>query len=268
MHPIRIGTCGWSYSEWSGVFYPEGVRATEFLSFYAERFPVVEVDSTFYRSPSQKTVQGWRDKTPDGFGLSLKVPRVITHEKVLVDCEKELGEFLSAARTLENKLLCCVLQFSYFNRQAFSSLDKFLSRLEPFLAAWPRDVPVAVELRNKNWLTASLLDCLRRYQATWVVADQAWMPSPLSLAQKLDLVTGPYGYVRLLGHREEVEALTTTFDHTVVDRREQIEADAQAIRLLSGKVPVVVFVNNHFAGYAPETIRLLQEALGRAGPAA
>src|SRR5262249_36066561 len=150
-----------------------------------------EVDSSFYRTPSLKMVQGWRTKTPDGFGFALKVPQVITHEKVLLDCRAELNGFLTAARALEEKLLCCVLQFAYFNRQAFSSLDKFLERLDPFLEGWPDDVPVAVEVRNKNWLTPPWFDCLRRHQAVHVLADQVWMPSPWSLVQKQDVVTGP-----------------------------------------------------------------------------
>ncbi len=100
MHPLRVGTCGWSYKEWSGVFYPAGLSAGDYLAYYADRYPVVEVDSTFYRSPARKTVEGWRDRTPAGFGFSLKVPQVITHEKVLLDCRAEVGTFLTAARYL------------------------------------------------------------------------------------------------------------------------------------------------------------------------
>lgn len=261
MHPVRVGSCGWSYKEWSGVFYPESLAVGEFLSYYAERYPVVEVDSTFYRSPTRKTVEGWRDRTPDGFGFSLKVPQVITHEKVLADCRAELGTFLSAARLLGDKLLCCCLQFAYFNRKAFAGLDAFLERLEPFLAAWPDDVPVAVEVRNKNWMTEQLADCLRAHRAVWVLTDQTWMPSPLAVTRKLDAVTGPFAYVRLLGDRAEVDALTKTLDHVVVDRGDNLQADAEAVRLLSARVPVLAFVNNHFAGYAPESIRDLIEAL-------
>ncbi len=262
MHPVRVGTCGWSYKDWAGVFYPEDLAAADYLGFYAERYPVVEVDSTFYRTPSRKMVEGWRDRTPDGFGFSLKVPQVITHEKVLLDCRSELNGFLTAARVLEGKLRCCVLQFGYFNRKAFSSLKAFLERLDPFLEEWPDDVPVAVEVRNKSWMAAPLGDCLRRHGAVWVLTDQAWMPSPLTLAQQLDVVTGPFTYVRLLGNRTEVDEKTATLDHVVIDRSAQIEADAQAIRLLSERVPVLVFVNNHFSGYAPETIRQFQVALG------
>jgi len=262
MHPIRVGTCGWSYKEWSGVFYPKGMAAGEFLTYYASHHPIVEVDSTFYRSPSRKMVEGWRDRTPAGFGFSLKVPQVITHERLLANCEAELREFLAAARFLEDKLTCCCLQFGYMNKKAFADLDAFLARLGPFLTAWPDDVRVAVEIRNKTWMTEEFADCLRAHRAAWVLSDQSWMPTPLYVARKIDTVTGPFAYVRLLGDRAEVDRLTKTLDHVVIDRQDQIEADAQVIRELSARVPVLAFVNNHFAGYAPETIRQLLEALG------
>jgi uncharacterized protein YecE (DUF72 family) len=87
------------------------------------------------------------------------------------------------------------------------------------------------------------------------------MPSPLYITQKLEAVTGPFAYIRLLGDRAEVDRLTKKLDHIVVDRQDQLHADAQAIRLLAKRVPVLAFINNHFAGYAPETLRQLQEAL-------
>jgi uncharacterized protein YecE (DUF72 family) len=95
-----------------------------------------------------------------------------------------------------------------------------------------------------------------------VLADQAWMPSPLDVVRKVDAVTGPFAYVRLLGDRNAVDALTPTLDHIVLDRTDQLRADAEAIRQLSGRVPVLVFVNNHFAGYAPATVEQLRQALG------
>jgi uncharacterized protein YecE (DUF72 family) len=257
MHPVRVGTCGWSYKEWSGVFYPEELSAGEYLSYYAERYPVVEVDSTFYRSPSRKMVEGWRERTPAGFGFSLKVPQAITHEKMLLDCREELGTFLTAARILGDKLLCCLLQFGYFNKSKFATLAAFLERLDPFLEAWPRDVPVAIEVRNKTWMTEALAGCLRRHSAVWALPDQVWMPSPLSIVERLDPVTGPFAYVRLLGDREAVDQLTKTLDHIVIDRGPEVEADARAMQVLRQRVPVLAFVNNHFAGYAPETLRQL-----------
>jgi uncharacterized protein YecE (DUF72 family) len=156
MHPITVGTCGWSYKDWVGPFYPKGTAAGDYLSFYAERFNAVEVDSSFYACPSPKVVQGWYDKTPGGFGFSLKIPKTITHEKLLAECGKEVEEFLSATRLLKEKLLCCVLQFAFLNPQSFPHLGDFLTRLDGFLANWPKDVPIAVEIRNKYWFDHEL----------------------------------------------------------------------------------------------------------------
>jgi uncharacterized protein YecE (DUF72 family) len=113
-------------------------------------------------------------------------------------------------------------------------------------------------------MAQALADCLRRHGAVWVLPNQAWMASPLSVVQRHDGVTGPFAYLRLLGDREAVDALTNTLDHIVIDRGEQVKADAEAIKLLAQRVPAVAFVNNHFAGYAPETVRQLQAMLGRA----
>ena len=101
----------------------------------------------------------------------------------MVDCDAEVESFLGAARLLEDKLLCCVLQFGYFNRSIFASGDEFMERLLPFLDKWPKDVSVAVEIRNKTWISAQLLDSLRARDVSFVVTDQAWMPPPLSLAK-------------------------------------------------------------------------------------
>jgi glutaredoxin len=89
------------------------------------------------------------------------------------------------------------------------------------------------------------------------------MPSPLSVMEQLDIVTGPFGYVRLLGDRKAVDDLTPTLDHIVIDRSEQIRDDAKAIKKLSESVPVIVAVNNHFAGYSPQTIRELREEIDK-----
>jgi uncharacterized protein YecE (DUF72 family) len=244
-----------------GPFYPQGLPSGDYLPYYSERFNIVEVDSTFYRSPSARMVQGWRDKTPEGFRFALKVPQTITHEKLLVDCGEEVEEFVSAARLLGDKLLCCTLQFAYFNRSVFPSAESFLELLDSFLQSWPDDVQLAVEIRNKWWLGEEFAGCLRKHRAVWVLTDQAWMPTPLTLAESFDVATGPFCYIRLLGDRAEVDRLTKTLDHVVVDRSAEIASDAKAIRLLSVRVPVVTFVNNHFAGYAHETIRELQEQL-------
>jgi uncharacterized protein YecE (DUF72 family) len=107
------------------------------------------------------------------------------------------------------------------------------------------------------------MECLRARHVVFALTDQAWMPSPLSVMEQLDVVTGLFGYVRLLGDRMAVDDLTQTLDHIVIDRTEQIRDDAKAIRKLSESVPVIVAVNNHFAGYSPQTIKELMEAIDK-----
>lgn len=260
---IQIGTCGWSYQDWTGVFYPDKLPAAQQLGYYSEHFPVVEVDATFYRSPSLQMVRGWNERTPENFRFCPKVPQAITHDKLLLNCEEETEAFASAVRLLGPKLLCAVLQFGYLNRQAFASQQAFLERLDAYLGKWPKDVQAAVEVRNKAWVNKGLADLLRRYRAVWVISEQAWMPTPLEVVTELDAVTGPFAYVRLLGDRKAVDDLTSKLDHIVIDRSQEIERTASAIVRLAGTVPVMVFVNNHFAGYAPETVRQLREAINR-----
>src|SRR5262249_15883806 len=157
--------------------------------------------------PSVNVTQSWHEKTPDGFRFSLKVPQTITHEKILLDCRKELNQFMTAARALEEKLLCCLFQFGYFNPTVFPHLPALLDRLDPFPCEWPQDVPVAVEIRNKTWFTTEFASCLRKHNAVWAVSDQAWTPPPLRLVKALDVLTGPFAYLRLLGDRAEVDRL-------------------------------------------------------------
>ena len=95
------------------------------------------------------------------------------------------------------------------------------------------------------------------------------MPSPLSVVERLDVVTGPFAYVRRLRDREAVDALTPTLDHIVIDRGPEVEMDSRAIQVLRQRVPVVAVVNNHFAGYAPETVpQLVKLAAHPAGGSA
>jgi uncharacterized protein YecE (DUF72 family) len=263
-HPIRIGCSGWSYPDWEGVFYPEGMPPGEYLACYAETFPIVEVDSTFYRVPDSRMVKGWRDRTPDDFRFVLKVPQGITHEKRLRDCGREVEGFVGAIEPLRAKTFCALLQMGYFNKGAFGSLGAFLDALDGFLAAWPgRDVPLAVEIRNARWVGPELAAVLRRHGAALTLTAQKWMPSPAQVLERIDPVTGPLAVVRLLGDREAIEQITTTFDKVVIDRTAELDAAARVIQTLAARVPVAVFANNHFAGHAPATAVALWERLGQ-----
>ena len=144
MHNLHVGTIGWSYTFWKGKFYPEKLPSTKFLAYYAEHFNSVEVDATFYRIPNEKTVLNWKEQTPSGFVFSLKFPQIITHVKMLRDCQRETDVFLERAALLEDKLGVLLLQFppAFGNEQ--------LSALSDFLCDLPKDHRYAVEVRSKS----------------------------------------------------------------------------------------------------------------------
>ena len=201
--------------------------------------------------------------TPPGFRFALKVPQVITHKKQLYDCEGDVAEFVAAIEPLGEKLSCALLQLGYFNRSQFASLDAFLEVLDPFLATWPHDaVPLALETRNPRWVGPELAEVLRRHRTALTLTVQKWMPRPAEVMARLDAATGPLSYFRLIGNREATEKLTTTFNRIVIDKSEELAECDRAIEEMARRVPVVVFANNHFAGYAPETALELHRLLG------
>jgi len=255
---ILLGTSAFTAAGWEGSFYPRGIQSRDFLSYYATQFGTVEVDSTFYRTPSVSTVNGWYEKTPPDFVFAAKVPQVITHEKVLVDCEEEFDEFICRMDLLDDKLGPLLLQFPYFNRQAFKSVGEFLSRLRFFLkrAQGMFTCRFAVEIRNKNWLDARFADLLREYNVALALIDQVWMPRPTELFEKFDPITSDFTYIRWLGDRKGIEEQTKIWDKTIVDREVEISEWVQILkRVVARGIKAFAFANNHFAGHGPATVR-------------
>ena len=138
---------------WERFIRPAPAPA-DFLGAYAQHFDTVEVDSTYYRIPSESMVRNWRARTPPGFTFAAKFPQVITHEKVLQDCREELANFLRTMSLLEDRLGPLLLQFPYFNKKAFARPEDFLARLTPFLEELPGGFQYALEVRNKYWVNA------------------------------------------------------------------------------------------------------------------
>lgn len=258
---IRIGTSGWSYDDWVGPFYEPGTKAAGYLSAYAAHFDTVEVDSTYYRPPALRTVEGWAAKTPKNFRFAVKAPGDITHEKVLKDCGRDWDSFVAALQPLGDKLSCVLLQFGYFNKKAFATSKPFLERLEAFFAANKDRVPLAVEIRNKNWLSDDYFGLLKEHRVSTAVAQHVWMPPMTKMLTDYDVRTGPLVYVRLIGDRAAIEEQTTTWDKVVVNRDKELREIAAAIRALGPRVPVVVFANNHYAGHGPATARRFRDLL-------
>ena len=258
---IHIGTSGWSYDDWVGPFYPPGAAKRDYLGCYAEKFDIVEVDSTYYAIPAQRMVAGWAERTPEHFRFALKVPGEITHKKVLVDCEEEMESFLAALEPLTSKIQCLLLQFGYFNRTAFAAPKPFFERLDAFLRRYAERIPIAAEIRNKNWLTADYFDLLRGHNVPATLVEHAWLPPINRLIENQDVISGPFSYVRLIGDRKGIEKITKTWEKPVVDRSADLKRIAAALRKIARQVPVVTFVNNHYAGHGPETCRQLRDAL-------
>ena len=260
MTDIRVGTSAFTAQGWVGSFYPEGTQPRDFLSYYATKFDTVELDNTFYRTPALSTVQGWYAKTPPGFLFAAKVPQVITHEKVLVDCEEDLKNFLNTIDALGEKLGPLLFQFGYFNASKFKSGDEFVLRLKPFLKKLPKSYKFAVEIRNKNWLDLRFVDLLREHGVALALIDQGWMPRPWEMKEGFDLITADFTYVRWLGDREGIEEKTKTWDKIIVDRRGDLsEWVALLKKVHKRRIQILAFANNHYAGHGPETVRLFSQ---------
>jgi uncharacterized protein YecE (DUF72 family) len=222
------------------------------------------VDATFYRIPSEKTVRGWYEQTPENFVFACKVPQSITHESCLIDCDDQLRAFVDVMSGLQHKLGPMLFQFPYFNKKVFARPAEFLERLRAFLPKLPSELRFAVEIRNKAWVGPELLDLLRKHKVAFTLIDHPWMSRPSELMRHGDIVTADFVYVRLLGDRYAIEEITKTWDKTVVDRsRELMEWSGVVDQLLTRDLQVYTYVNNHFAGHSPETMRQFLEMLRR-----
>jgi uncharacterized protein YecE (DUF72 family) len=261
---LHLGSSSWSSEDWVGVFYPEGTPPADFLTEYAKHFSTVEVDSTFYRSPSSSMVKNWAKRTPPGFVFAAKVPRSITHDKVMENCDGELKEFLGAMDLLGEKLGPLLFQFPYFNRQVFASGDHFLNRLEPFLKELPSGYSFAVEVRNKGWINERFLDVLRKRNVALALIDHPWMTPVDQLMKKVDPITADFTYIRWLGDRKRIEEKTQRWNQVIVNRQREMETWVPAIdQLLERRIRVYGYFNNHYAGFAPASIALFLEVWER-----
>lgn len=259
---IHLGTSAFTADGWEGSFYPKGMKSADFLSYYATKFDTVELDNTFYRTPTLSTVQGWAAKTPPEFIFAAKVPQVITHEKVLVDCHDDLKYFLNTMEALGDKLGPLLFQFGYFNQKAFKTQADFLVRLVPFLRKLPTGYKFALEIRNKNWLDARFANVLRERGIALTLIDQSWVPRPWEFKEKFDLVTADFTYVRWLGDRKGIDQQTKTWDKTIVDRQKDLKNWVEVFKELAHNKKVLkifAFANNHYGGHAPATIKLFQD---------
>ncbi len=180
---VRAGTSGFAFPKWRGDFYPSQLPPDKLLSHYAQVLPTVEVNSTFYRMPSEATLQAWAGQTPRGFRFALKAHRRITHTKRLEDVETELRWSLDRFCALGDRLGPVLFQCP-------PSLRCDLRRLERFLAALPPRTAVAMEFRHPSWFQEATYDLLRRYRVALCTAEDEESCDPV-------VWTAPFGYWRL-----------------------------------------------------------------------
>jgi len=180
---IYVGTSGFSYKEWKGVFCPDKLPAKDYLSFYAQHFSTTEINNTFYRSPSEGTRTKWAEQVPENFRFTLKLNRKITHNKRLKDVEDEMEWFLKGATALGEKLGTLLVQLPpYFkeNRDV----------LEHFLGEYSERAPLALEFRHPSWFSDQTLQLLETHSAALVVTSSDEGPG-------VRAVTAPFLYIRL-----------------------------------------------------------------------
>ena len=181
---LYIGTSGFSYDGWKhGVFYPEGLKNREMLAYYASRFPSVEINYTFRRYPSEKSLITWREQTPEHFRFTLKANQRITHFKRLADADDDVRDFLTAARTLGDRLGTVLYQCPRSLRYDRGLIEAFVGYLPP----QPR---AAMEFRHPSWREAR--DLLLEQGVAWCVAETDEQdPGPDDLSWE------PFGFLRL-----------------------------------------------------------------------
>jgi uncharacterized protein YecE (DUF72 family) len=228
-----VGTSGFSYPAWRGVFYPEKHPASTMLAFYAGVFGAVEINNTFYRMPSPDLLAGWTQQTPPGFRFALKAPQQITHRLRLKDAAEPAREFIRRSEALGATRGPLLFQLP-------PHLKADLSRLGDFLTALPGGIEPAFEFRHPSWFQDDTWTLLRAHGAALCIAQTDDLETPL-------VATAPFGYARL--RREEYSAGDLT-------------EWAERLRAVESWQRVYVFLKHDEAGRAPALARAFLDALG------
>ena len=186
MMQMLAGASGYSYKEWKGNFYPEGIRPDAMLAWYAERLPTVEINNTFYRMPKTSVLESWAQSTPEGFRFAIKASRRITHMARLKaeSAAEAVGFLYRNLAALGAKRGPVLFQLPPF-------LKKDLPRLSEFLRLLPEGHGAAFEFRNDSWFCDDVYDMLKGAGAVLCLSEREDnAPPPL-------VQTAPWGYVRL-----------------------------------------------------------------------
>jgi uncharacterized protein YecE (DUF72 family) len=241
MARVWIGTSGYVYPHWrKGVFYPEGLRARDELTYYAGIFHTVELNNPFYRLPTVAMFERWRDSTPEDFLFAVKVSRFISHVKRLLDVDEPLAEFVRLASILGSKLGPLLVQLP-------PNLHFDPPRLEAFLRVLPARHRWVIEVRHPSWQNPQTYEALARRSVALCV--------PIGGLIQPDLVTtAPFTYIRV--HRG-IEGKGYMGKKGLRPWASRVRALARA-----GK-DIYFYFNNDLEGHAVRDGMLLREMLKR-----
>jgi uncharacterized protein YecE (DUF72 family) len=181
---LHIGTSGYGYKEWKGIFYPEKISPHDMLHFYGERFNTVEINYTFYHMPTVAGLTSWAEQVPEDFSFALKAPQVITHMKLLKNVHEETRYFFKTMSVLGKKVGPALFQLPGSYRANQGALEGFLDQI-------PVTSPCAFEFRSKSWFKKEILELLRTKGCSLCTADTDEKPAEEIIS------TAPWGYLRL-----------------------------------------------------------------------
>lgn len=209
---LFVGTSGFAYKEWKPEFYPLEVKPAGYLAYFAERFPSVEINATFYRMPTEKVLEQWTTQTPPDFRLTLKASQRITHHARLKDADELVSYFLGVARTLGDRLGVILFQCP-------PNLKYEADRLASFIACLPgKPYRFAMEFRHDSWACDEVFETLAANGIAWCVSDTREKPAAMRQTAK-DFV-----YLRLRG----VDYDDAELDAWFAAVRDTIDAGADA----------------------------------------
>lgn len=236
---VRIGTSGWHYPHWRGVFYPATISPSEYLRYYSRYFDSVEINNSFYRLPAPSTLMLWKETVPRDFLFAVKAGRYITHRKKLKDPAQTTARFLRTIRALGETLGPVLFQLPPRWRA-----DP--ERLDAFLAALPKDLRYAFELRDPSWFVPEVEEVLRRHGAAFCIYEFDWRLSPLTVA-------ADFVYVRLHGPGGAYRGRYG---------RRGLRPWAERIRRWRAEgLAVYIYFDNDQAGYAVQDAQTLREMI-------
>lgn len=243
MATFYVGTSGWHYRHWQGIFYPPELSPRQWLAYFCRFFPTAEINATFYRLPKPETFAGWAAGTPPGFRFSVKASRLITHYRRLVDVAEAVATFYRHLEPLKPKTAAVLYQLP-------PSFQRDLGLLESFLKQIPPEPKPVFEFRHRSWFVTETYAVLEAAGAAFCITDLAGLNCPA-------VVTGHLIYLRLHGQPRP-------YSGTYTD--EQLETWAAELARLGGSADLgLVYFNNDVAGHAVADARRLMRQLAGLG---